>query len=118
LVDGVVWQVEGKYVSENDDVGIPANEEEGAGTTDDTVRTVINVVSAHKLQSTTITKKQYQVWLKDYMKKVLERLKTENPDRVADFQKGAQAHAKKILTSFSDYDFYMGEGVRNLLLPI
>merc|ERR1712054_737606 len=57
------------------------------------------------------TKKQYQTWLKGYMKKLLDHLKANNPDRVAAFQKEAQAYAKKILSNFADYDFYTGESL-------
>ena len=104
---GVLYRVEGKYITESDDVGIPSTEED----TDDTARTVINVVSAHKLQQTSFTKKQYQLKIKDYMKKLAAKLKEQNPDEADCFIKGAQAFAKVILGNFKDYDFYLGETV-------
>jgi hypothetical protein len=49
--------------------------------------------------------------IKAYMKRILDKLKAEKPERVEHFQKGAQALVKKILDNFNDYDFYTGEKV-------
>ena len=100
-----MYTVEGKYVTESNDYGIPSNDEDGV---DDAAVKVINVIAAHSLTPTTISKKEYQVWLKGYMQQVTELLKNENPDRVASFQKEAVAAAKFILGNFKDFDFYMG----------
>ena len=40
------------------------------------------------------------------MKKVLEHLGKENPDRVAGFKKGAQAMVKFITSNFNEFTFY------------
>jgi translationally controlled tumor-related protein len=45
------------------------------------------------------------------MKNIKEKLPE---DRVADFEKGAQAYAKKIVASFKDYDFV---GLSQLFFP-
>ena len=45
------------------------------------------------------------------MKAVKEHLQKTNPDRVAAFEKGAQAFAKKIVGNFKDYEFYVGESM-------
>jgi hypothetical protein len=47
------------------------------------------------------------------MKKVKEALKTKgaSDEEVAAFEKGAGAFAKKIIGSFKDYDFYVGESM-------
>lgn len=50
-------------------------------------------------------------YLKGYMKAVKTHLQETKPDRVAEFEKGAQAAAKKILGNFKDYEFYTGEGM-------
>lgn len=39
------------------------------------------------------------------MKAVKAKLAVSNPERVAAFEKGAQAFAKKIVASFKDYEF-------------
>lgn len=47
------------------------------------------------------------------MKKVKEAMKAAGADdaKVAEFEKGAQGYAKKIIGSFKDYDFYVGESM-------
>lgn len=39
------------------------------------------------------------------MKAVKEQLQKSNPDRVAAFEKSAQAFAKKIVANFKDFEF-------------
>ena len=108
-VDDIVFEVEGKYVKESDACGIPSNDD-GEGL-DDGERTVINVVSAHKLSQTTIDKKQYQAWLKLYMGKLKTHLEANEPTRVKPFMTAAANFAKKVLTNFKDYDFYLSESL-------
>jgi hypothetical protein len=45
------------------------------------------------------------------MKAVKTKLQETNPDRVPVFEKNAQAFAKKIVTNFKDYEFYVGESM-------
>jgi hypothetical protein len=47
------------------------------------------------------------------MKKVQEAMKEKGADqaKIDEFQKGAQAYAKKIVAKFKDYDFYVGESM-------
>jgi hypothetical protein len=47
------------------------------------------------------------------MKKLKEKLTADgkSPEEVAAFEKGAGAFAKKIIGSFKDYDFYVGESM-------
>jgi hypothetical protein len=45
------------------------------------------------------------------MKAVKAKLAETNPDRVAAFEKGAAAFAKKIVANFGDYEFYTGESM-------
>ena len=49
------------------------------------------------------------LFLKTYMKKIIEDLKESNPDQVAEFKDGAQKEVKKILDTFGDWDFFTGE---------
>ena len=76
---------------------------------DDGERTVINVVSAHKLSQTTIDKRGYQLWLKGFMGQLKTKLEQTNPERVKPFMVSATEFAKKILSKFNDYDFYISE---------
>ena len=47
------------------------------------------------------------------MKKIKEKLKAEGKpdDEITAFEKGAAAYAKKIVASFNDYEFLIGESM-------
>jgi hypothetical protein len=45
------------------------------------------------------------------MKAVKAHLQENAPERVAPFEKGAQAFAKKIIGNFKNYEFYCGESM-------
>ena len=45
------------------------------------------------------------------MKSIKAYLEKNKPERVAPFEKGAQAFAKKIVANFKDYEFYTGESM-------
>jgi hypothetical protein len=53
------------------------------------------------------------IWIVAYMKKVKDALKEKgaSEDEITAFEKGAQAFAKKIVSNFKDYDFYIGESM-------
>lgn len=48
-----------------------------------------------------------------YMKTVKEKMKEagKDEDEIKSFETGAQAHAKKIVGNFKDYDFFVGESM-------
>lgn len=56
-------------------------------------------------------KKSYMTYIKGYMKAVKAYLAEHSPDEVAAFEKGATTYIKKVLGSFKDYDFYIGESM-------
>jgi hypothetical protein len=95
------------------DLGGNPSADEAAEALEDGAQTVNNVVHSFRLQSTQFDKKSYLTYLKGYMKAVKEHLQKVNPDRVADFEKGAQAFAKKVVANFKDYEF-----VRDRLLSV
>lgn len=45
------------------------------------------------------------------MKAVKQHLQETKPERVAEFEKGAQGFAKQIVGNFKDYEFYVGESM-------
>jgi len=116
--DGAIMEVTGANIREDggiDEALIGGNasaegEDEGAGA-DDAAVTGINVIMNARLCETQFGKKDFGVYLKGYMKKVVEHLQKENPDRVDAFKKGAAAAAKQILGSFKDWQFYTGENM-------
>merc|ERR1711976_418990 len=110
-VDGVVWEVEGKFITKEDgDYGIASNDEDGGGVEAQAER-VINIVDAHKLCPTAFNKKSYMTYIKGYMKNLVTRLEKDHPDRVNAFKSGAQGFVKKVIGEFSEYDFYTGESM-------
>lgn len=78
---------------------------------DDAAVTGINVVMNARLSETQFGKKDFTVYMKGYMKKVLAHLTENNPDRCDAFKKGAQAALKEILGSFKDWQFFTGENM-------
>jgi len=117
-VDDIVYEIDGKAIAISnaiDESLIGGNKsanpdeepEEGAA---DTVEKVINVVHSHKLQSTTFDKKSYQLWLKDYMKLVVQRLEKSDPARVPVFKEKVTKYVKEVVfAKFDDWQFYTGE---------
>lgn len=69
---------------------------------------VNNVMHSFRLHQTSFDKKSYLTYLKGYMKAVKGKLPE---DRVAEFEKGATAFAKRIVANFKDYEFYTGESM-------
>jgi len=114
-VDGVAMLVETKNITKslnaNFDIGANPSSEEGATeeSYDDAAVTVNNLVDNHHLVQTQYDKKAYMAHIKAYMKRLLEHLKVNNPERVEAFQKEAQEFVKKVLGKFEEYEFYTGE---------
>eukprot|EP00922_Rhytidocystis_sp_ex-Travisia-forbesii_P025598 GHVS01037575.1.p1 GENE.GHVS01037575.1~~GHVS01037575.1.p1 ORF type:complete len:261 (-),score=60.74 GHVS01037575.1:561-1343(-) len=87
-----------------------ADDESGATTTgDDSKQMVIDVVDAFKLTESPFTKKDFQLYIKDYMMRIKGKLAEKNPDRVDKFMNGAKVVVTKILGEFDEYTFYTGE---------
>lgn len=86
-------------------LGANPSAEDATEELEDGAITVNNVVHSFHLKPTTYDKKSYLSHLKGYMKAVKESLQKTDPDRVADFEKGAQAFAKKVVANFKDYEF-------------
>lgn len=111
------------------DTGANASAEEAEEGTEDAAVQVNNVVNSFRLQSTSFDKKSYLTHLKGiylalvfseilliisgYMKAVKQKMKEANKsdEEIAEFEKGAQSYAKKIVSNFKDYDFYVGESM-------
>merc|ERR1712225_69517 len=85
--------------------------EEAEETLEEGEQRVNNIVHSFRLTETQFDKKSYMTYLKGYMKAVKAHLATANPDRVAAFEKGAAAYAKKVLGSFNDWQFFTGESM-------
>ena len=76
---------------------------------DEQGETVINVVQAHNLQETQLSKADFMAIIKGYLKRVVGYLKENGKeDRVADFQKGATELIKFIVGKFDEFQFFCG----------
>ena len=78
---------------------------------DPTSTSGVDVVLNHRLIETGFgTKKDYMVYLKDYMKKVVKYL--EDNERAAEvevFKKNINGYMKEVLGRFKDLQFYVGK---------
>ncbi|CAF1018041.1 unnamed protein product [Brachionus calyciflorus] len=116
LKDDLYYEVEGKNVSYSNDIDealIGGNKATEPGEEDETVEssavTGINVVINGKLVETGFDKASFKNWLKEYMKKLSEKVTEKNPDRLTKFKEGMQKFAVQVLKNFDEYRFYTGE---------
>ncbi|KAJ3201461.1 hypothetical protein HDU82_008090, partial [Entophlyctis luteolus] len=101
-------------VKEGADVDIGANASAEGGEDDDVQDGEIivnNVVYSFRLQSSGFDKDGYKTYIKGYMKALKNHLVSTKSSRAEDFEKKAAAAVRKVLTNFSDYDFYVGESM-------
>jgi len=116
-IDGIVYEIETKVgtKTETGNYNIGSNPSADGAGEDDAVeavtQTVNNLVDSCRLMQTVFDKKSYMVYIKGYMKKLLDYIKEHNPSRTEAFQKGAQEFVKKILSKFDEYTFYTGESM-------
>ncbi|KAK3380245.1 translationally-controlled tumor protein [Lasiosphaeria ovina] len=115
-VDGVAYEIDCQMVTENAvevDIGANASAEEAEEGVEDTAIKVNNVIRSFRLQNTSFDKKQYLSYLKGYMKTVKKHLQEtgKSDEEVKDFETKAAGFAKKIVTSFKDWEFYTGESM-------
>ncbi|KAG6828405.1 hypothetical protein H0H92_008147 [Tricholoma furcatifolium] len=114
-VDDIVFEVDCQLVTvkagADVDIGANPSAEDADEALEDGASQVNNVVHSFRLQPTAFDKKQYLLYLKGYMKAVKDKLSKTNPDRVAAFEKGAAAYAKKIVADFKQFEFYTGESM-------
>lgn len=120
--DDVVFEVQcrqAKKASVNFDIGAnPATGEGEAGAEEveafveeDDESPINDIVDAFKLCETGFTKKDFMTYLKSYLKSIRAKLEASNPERVAKFESGSQAYAKKILGNFDNFRFFQGENM-------
>merc|ERR1712038_1811551 len=117
LVNDCMWEVTGKHISRTQDdiqlAGANASAEEADEGTDAASESGIDIVLNHRLVETGFgSKKDYTVYLKDYMKKVVEYLEDNNrAGEVDEFKKNINGVMKELLGKFKDLQFYQGESM-------
>jgi len=116
LVSDVMYEVFGKVETRRvGDVqldGANPSAEEAEDGTDEAVESGVDIVLNHRLQETFFAdKKQYTVYLKDYMKKIVAKLEEKSPDQVDVFKTNCNTVMKDILGRFKDLQFFTGESM-------
>eukprot|EP00252_Welwitschia_mirabilis_P017171 TRINITY_DN38090_c0_g1_i1.p1 TRINITY_DN38090_c0_g1~~TRINITY_DN38090_c0_g1_i1.p1 ORF type:complete len:168 (+),score=27.37 TRINITY_DN38090_c0_g1_i1:272-775(+) len=113
LYEGVLWEVEGKWVVKGAvDVDIGANpsaeggEDEGV---DDQAVKVVDIVDTFRLQEQpSFDKKQFMAVMKKYIKNLTPKLPEERQEV---FKKNVEAAVKFLLSKLSDLQFFVGESM-------
>merc|ERR1712066_472777 len=117
LVNDCMWEVTGKHISRTQDdiqlAGANASAEEADEGTDAASESGIDIVLNHRLVETGFgSKKDYTVYLKDYMKKVVKYLEDNNrAGEVDEFKKNINGVMKELLGKFKDLQFFTGESM-------
>merc|ERR1711945_7368 len=117
LVKDCLYEVTGKHISRTqDDIqleGANASAEEADEGTDAASESGVDVILNHRLVETGFgSKKDYTVYLKDYMKKVIAYLEENDmKDQVDGFKKNIQAVMGDLLKKFKDLQFFTGESM-------
>ncbi|XP_039279199.1 translationally-controlled tumor protein homolog [Nilaparvata lugens] len=117
LIDDVIYEVYGKLVTRKvGDVQLdganPSAEEADEGCQEG-LESGVDVVLNHRLCETYAfgDKKSYTLYLKDYMKKVVEHIEKNNPDDVNLFKTNMTKVMKDLLGRFKDLQFFTGESM-------
>merc|ERR1712126_378973 len=118
-VDDCIYEVYGKHETRTEGEvhleGSNASAEEADEGTDSCSTSGIDVVLNHRLTETGFgSKKDYLVYLKDYMKKVVKYLEDNNrAGEVNAFKKNINNYMKDLLAKFKDLQFFVGESMDN-----
>jgi len=118
LVDNCMYEVYGKHITRVEGevklAGSNASAEEvDEGSDNPNSVSGVDLVLNHRLVETGFgSKKDYTIYLKDYMKKVIKHL-TDNgkTDEVDEFKKNINGVMKELLGKFKDLSFYTGENM-------
>merc|ERR1711863_102091 len=117
LKDDCLWEITCKHISRTQDdiqlAGANASAEEADEGTDAASESGVDVILNHRLVETGFgSKKDYTVYLKDYMKKVIAYLEENDmKDQVDGFKKNIQAVMGDLLKKFKDLQFFTGESM-------
>lgn len=117
LTKDCLYEVVGKYETRREGevqlAGANASAEEAAEDSEVATETGIDIVLNHRLQETGFgSKKEFTVYLKDYMKRVIKYLNENGKEaQVDDFKKNIQAVMSELISKFKDLMFFTGESM-------
>lgn len=114
--DGIFYEVEGKVVTRSEGIdesliGGNASAEEACEGTVESAVSGVDITLNHKLRETCFGKKDYQAYIKGYMKAIKAHLEETDPDRVAAFMASAGPAVKSIMQDIGNYQFFTGDGM-------
>ncbi|WP_331751094.1 translationally-controlled tumor protein (plasmid) [Streptomyces globisporus] len=76
----------------------------------DEMQTVVNdVVRAHRLEQTTLHKKEYVTHLRTYVKSLEKAVQERGDQDMQEWNAAMTKATKEIVDSFEDWEFYVGE---------
>ena len=113
LAKSRIFQHVTRKVGDDFDIGANASAEEGAEGTEEASESGVDLILNHRLVETGFGKKaDYMNYLKDYMKRVVTYLETnDKADQVESFKKNINGVMKGLLGRFSDLQFFTGNSV-------
>eukprot|EP00092_Neocalanus_flemingeri_P041484 GFUD01045171.1.p1 GENE.GFUD01045171.1~~GFUD01045171.1.p1 ORF type:complete len:173 (-),score=66.64 GFUD01045171.1:348-866(-) len=117
LVDGCMYEIYGKHITRCEGevklAGSNASAEEADEGSESNSVSGVDLVLNHRLVETGFgSKKDYTIYLKDYMKKIVKYLEDNNKaDQVDEFKKNINGVMKELLGKFKDLSFYTGENM-------
>ncbi|XP_051167912.1 translationally-controlled tumor protein homolog [Leptopilina boulardi] len=117
LVDEVLYEVYGKLITRTQDdiqlAGSNPSAEGGDEGCDSSTQSGVDVVLNHRLTECFAfgDKKSYTLYLKDYMKKLIDHLQKEKPEEVEKFKTNTTKVMKDVLSRFKELQFFTGESM-------
>ena len=117
LIDDAIFEVEGKSLTEKSGIsdnligGNASTEvaEGGAEALADGSTTGMDLIIGCKLIETKFAKADFKIYIKGYIAEISEHIKKTNPDRLPIFKAAVQPFVTKLMASFKDWQFYIGE---------
>merc|ERR1711937_785035 len=119
VVDDVLYEVTGKHITRTQgDIQLEGSNASAEGAdgdegTESSSESGVDIILNHRLTETGFgSKKDYMVYLKDYMKKVVKYLEeNERASEVETFKKNINGVMKDLLGKFKDLQFFTGESM-------
>ena len=107
IFEGACIEAKAKYITKGAETVMIATDEEEEEVEGETVVDIQDKFALNEVQG--FSKAEFMTWARGYLAKITARLQESNPDRVADFKKGATQLVKLIAGNFSDMQLFVGE---------
>jgi hypothetical protein len=117
LIEGFIYEANGMTITIDNSIdesaigGNASAEDADEGGAEDSRETAINLVYAFKLKPYDIDKKQYTKYIKDYGKRLVEKLTANgaSDEEIKAFKDKMAKKCQDIVKNFKDYDVYIHE---------